>query len=346
MTARTFQRAGYATLGVYSPAQVCAVDLSDNTNLWGPAPSAVTAIRETSENISRYPSSYSENLVTALSEYLDVLAECVVTGCGSDDILDSAIRAFVEPGGVVAMCDPTFSMVPVFTALNSAIPRKIPFLAGGGLDVEALLSCDASLIYLCSPNNPTGSAISSVELDAILNRFDGVVILDEAYGEFCEASYTRSAANASNLIVTRTMSKAFGLAGIRVGCSVSNPSLASEISKSRGPYKVSIPSEAAAIAALANDVQWMRSCVANAKTSRESLKETLASLGFGTLPSSANFLLIPVADANAIAGKLADRGVGVRAFNNLTGIGDAIRVTVGPDQMMDLFLDAFRRAVA
>lgn len=346
MTARTFQRASYSTLGVYSPAQQCAVDLSDNTNLWGPAPSAVTAVREVGADISRYPSSYSGPLADSLSKYLGVPTECVVTGCGSDDVIDSAIRAFVEPGEVVAMCDPTFSMVPVFTTLNGAVPKKIPFLASGGLDVEALLSCGARLIYLCSPNNPTGSAISFEEIDAILDRFQGVVILDEAYAEFCDVSYTRRAAAAENLIVTRTMSKAFGLAGIRVGCSVSNPLLAAEISKSRGPYKISIPSEAAAIAALANDVQWMRSCVANTRTNRESVKQILGTLGFEALPSSANFLMIPVADAKAISDELAARGVGVRAFSNLTGIGDAIRITVGPDDMMDQFLGAFRRAVA
>ena len=348
MTARTFQRPGYTALDLYSGStqQDCALDLSDNTNLWGPAPSAVTAMQRVNSGIARYPSSYSSALVQALSNYLCVPSECIVTGCGSDDILDSAIRAFAEPADVVAMCDPTFSMVPVFTALNGAVPKKIPFLNSGQPDVESLLSCDASVIYLCSPNNPTGSVISSESIEEILDRFDGIVILDEAYAEFSDAGFTSRARAADNLVVTRTMSKAFGLAGIRVGYSISNPLLASEISKSRGPYKISVASEAAAVSALQNDVDWMRSAVAAAQANRKTLERKLATLGFEALPSQANFLLIPVSNAADVGETLAQNGVAVRAFRNLPGIGDAIRVTVGPSEMMERFMEAFEMAVA
>ncbi len=347
MTIGTFQRAGYEGIGLYSAIeQQCAVDLSDNTNLWGPAPSAVAAIRNSGDRISRYPASYSTSLVRALSEYLAVPAECIATGCGSDDVLDSAIRAFVEPGGVVAMCDPTFSMIPVFARLNGAVPVKIPFVDSGRLDVEALLSSRARLIYLCSPNNPTGSAVPPRQIDELLARFDGVVILDAAYAEFSDDPFTRMASTSDNLVVTRTMSKAFGLAGIRVGYSVSSPALAAEILKSRGPYKISSSSELAAVAALENDIAWMRSCVEQTQANRNSLEQRLESLGFQALASSANFLMIPVAHATSVAGKLASLGVGVRAFSDLAGIGDAIRVTIGPEKMMESFVNAFVQAVA
>lgn len=347
MSGRTFQRRGYSALELYSPSiGQCEIDLSDNTNLWGPAPSAIEAIRNVSANISRYPSSYSPKLVRALGGYLGVRAESIVTGCGSDDILDSAIRAFVEPGEVVAMCDPTFSMLPVFTTLNGAVPVKVPFLKSGDIDVEGLLSCDARIIYLCSPNNPTGSAIRAIQVNEIAARFGGVVILDEAYAEFSEESFTVSAPASDNLIVTRTMSKAFGLAGVRVGCSVSNPALAGEISKSRGPYKISVGSEAAAIAALENDLDWMRTCVADSRANRESLRRKLATVGYEAVPSQANFLLIPVLNAKDIGDKLARLGVAVRSFGNLKGIGDAIRVTVGTDEMMNTFFDSFKKVVS
>lgn len=347
MSAPKFQRAGYERVQLYSPADLqCTVDLSDNTNLWGPAPSAVDAIRKVDQRISRYPSSYSRSLAEAFSSYLGVAPEYIVTGCGSDDILDSAIRAFAEPGDVVAMCDPTFSMLSVFTTLNGAVPVKIPFLESRIIDAEALLSSGARIIYLCSPNNPTGSVIPAAQIEDILARFDGIVILDEAYAEFVGESFASVAPARDNLIVTRTMSKAFGLAGIRVGCSISNPSLAAEISKSRGPYKVSQSSEAAAIAALENDVDWMRSCVIEANANRETLAQRLDTIGFPAIPSRANFLLVPVADAVAVGDKFAARGIAVRAFRGLQGIGDAIRVTVGPSEVMTTFLAAFPECVA
>lgn len=347
MTVRTFQRAGYEGIGLYSAIeQQCAVDLSDNTNLWGPAPSAIAAIRSSGERIARYPAAYSTSLVRAFSEYLAVPPECIATGCGSDDVLDSAIRAFVEPGGVVAMCDPTFSMIPVFTRLNGAVPVKIPFVESGRLDVEALLSSRARLIYLCSPNNPTGSVVRPEQIEDLLARFDGVVILDAAYAEFSDDPFTAMASTRDNLVVTRTMSKAFGLAGIRVGYSVSSPALAAEISKSRGPYKISSSSESAAVAAIENDIAWMRSCVEEMQANRNSLGQKLESLGFQALASSANFLMIPVANATSVGEKLASLGVGVRAFSDLAGIGDAIRVTIGPEKMMERFVDAFVQAVA
>ena len=346
MTARTFNRRAYSALEVYSPpAQGFAVDLSDNTNLWGPPPSAVLAVREMSpERMARYPASYSAELAQALAGYVEVPADCVVVGCGSDDIIDSAIRAFAEPGSVVAMCDPTFSMASVFVTLNGARPVRVPFLPRGEIDVDGLLSSNPDIVYLCSPNNPTGSVISVAQITELMSRFNGLVILDEAYAEFAGTSLATRAAGSDNLIVTRTLSKAFGLAGMRVGYSICAPALAVEIAKSRGPYKVTAASEGAALQAVTQDVRWMRACVDETSFNRGRLVLSLKERGYMPIQSFGNFLLIPVPDSRALEEQLGNRGVSVRAFKNLPEIGDAIRVTVGPTRMMDAFLAALDEA--
>lgn len=319
----------------------CDVDLSDNTNLFGAPPAAERELaRSGREDISRYPGLHTRRLREALSDYAGVHADEIVTGCGSDDVIDSAVRAFAEPGESLAFSDPTFTMIPVFARVNGLVPMPVPFTSALDIDPDALLATEARIIYVCSPNNPTGAVASRAAIDRVIERAPGIVILDEAYAEFSGDGRIADAPHHDRLLVTRTLSKAFGMAGFRIGYGTGSASLVREIAKVRGPYKENAPGERAAACAVTEDVAWMRECVTRAVESRERLAAALRVNGFRPFASSANFVLVPMADSVRIARLAREHGVALRAYEALRGIGDAIRITVGPWPAMERALDA------
>lgn len=339
-------RSGFDRLSLYGEhVAVCSTDLSDNTNLWGTPPAAERVLRSiSSSDVRRYPSAYTSDLKAALAAYVGVEPAMIVTGCGSDNILDCAIRAFGNPGGSLACCDPTFTMIPVFAQLNGLNTRLCRFDSKGDISVDELLSSEADIIYICSPNNPTGASASLDRIETIATSFRGLVIIDQAYAEYSSTSLTPLVTRHPNLLITRTMSKVFGMAGLRIGYGVGNPAVVREIEKSRGPYMVGATAQAAAMAALAEDLPWISNVISETLANRARLVSELETLGYKPLSSDANFVLIPVTDESHIVRNLLDNGVGVRSFANLAGIGGAIRVTIGPWEMMQQFLDALGRS--
>ena len=344
MSPHTIARPSYRALSVYtSGVAPCEVDLSDNTNLFGTPPAALAAVRASgAEQLTRYPTLYGEDLKVAAAAYLGVAPDEIVTGCGSDHVLDAAIRALAEPGDTLAYPNPTFSIIPAFATLNGLVPVPVPLREDHDLDADGLLATGARIIYLCSPNNPTGTLARPETIERVLERTPGVVILDEAYGEFVDRSWARAAGAHGRLLVTRTMSKAFGLAGLRVGYGVGAPALVTEVEKSRGPYTVTAPAERAAVAALREDVAWMRERVREAIDARERLVAALGAMGLAALPSAANFVFVPMAEPRRVSDALAARGVAVRGFSHLAGIGGGLRVTVGPWPMMERLVEGLR----
>lgn len=314
----------------------CDVDLSDNTNLFGAPPAAIRELAAAGhEDVARYPGVHTRRLREALATYAGVRVDEVITGCGSDDVIDSAVRAFAEPGEALAYSDPTFSMIPVFAKVNGLVPVPVPFADDSDIDADALLATNARIIYVCSPNNPTGSLASRRALDRILAHAPGIVILDEAYAEFSGAGCVADAPTHGRFLITRTLSKAFGMAGLRIGYGTANAALVREIEKVRGPYKENTPGERAAACAVQEDVDWMREHATRAVANRDRFTTALRANGFRPLPSAANFVLIPVPAAAAIAAAMRDRGVAVRPYPALPRIGDALRITVGPWPLME-----------
>lgn len=348
-------RSAYRAVELYDPArQPTPVDLSDNTNLFGPCPAAAkTLARAPRDALTRYPSVYADRLKAQVAARHGVDPGNVATGCGSDDLLDSVFRAFGEPGDAVAYPDPTFGMVPIFGRMNALRPLPVPPRVGTDPDVEALIATRARLTYLCRPNNPTGSSLPRNLVERLEAALLGLLVLDEAYADFAGDDMTRWAAMSRRTLSVRTFSKAFGLAGLRVGYAVGPAALIREVEKSRGPYKVSGPAEAAALAALREDGAWADGIVARVGENRERLAEALGRRGLVPLPGRANFLLVPLPEdlrpegARQVAERLRGRGVAVRPFPDVPGVGDALRVTVGPWEQMETFLmalDAVRRA--
>jgi histidinol-phosphate aminotransferase len=349
-TVRRIGARRFEGMKAYDPRrEPCAVDLSDNTNLWGAPPAAARALRDFAESeITRYPAVYAGRLKDALAEYAGVRSEEIVTGCGSDDVLDSALRALAEPGESVAMAEPTFAMASIFARMNGLEVRGVRLTDSLGLDADALLATGARVIYICSPNNPTGNAFERESIDRVIRAAPGVVILDEAYAEFMGEGFLRSAPSYENLLVVRTLSKAFGLAGARVGYAAGSEALVSEVEKSRGPYKVSAQAERAALAALREDRDWIAGRIDEVRANRDRFVAALARLGLAPLASDANFVLVPVRDAAALSLILRRHdgsGVAVRPFVALPGIGDAVRITIGPWRMMEAALSSLEEAI-
>ena len=338
-------RAAYERLTLYDPQRAPVdLDLTDNTNLWGMPPAAERALRETAvASITRYPSLYASDLKRALADYAGVDADMIVTGCGSDDILDSAFRAFANPGDLVASSDPSFAMIPIFAQMNALRWQAVAELPGAPMpqpDIDALLGTNARIIYLCSPNNPTGALVTRDRIEQAVRDTQGVVIIDEAYAEFAGVSSTDLVSQSDRVLIVRTLSKAFGLAGLRVGYAIGQPSAVMEVEKSRGPYKVNAIAEQVAVTALRRDRAWVDEHVRLAIELRERLAEALRALGLAPMPSAANFLCVPITGAVEIGQTLRARGVAVRPFPALPHVGDALRISVGPWPVMSRLLDA------
>ncbi|HEX6059803.1 MAG TPA: histidinol-phosphate transaminase [Gemmatimonadaceae bacterium] len=336
-------------LSLYSTDRAPAeVPLADNTNAWGMPPAAARALAAAGAAGSSYPSPYGEALKEALAGRLAVPVDALVTGCGSDDVLFSAMRAFGAPGARIAFTVPTFSMVPVFARVNGLEPVPVPPGAGLVPDADALLATGAEIVYLCSPNNPTGTVVPPDTLRRVLERAAGLVIVDEAYVEFAGESLATRAPSLGNVLVARTLSKAFGLAGLRVGYGVGAPALVEAVEKARGPYKVNALGERAAVAALTEGGAWVEEHVALAVEARERLAERLRGLGLAPLPSAANFLLVPVPAAPGaveLARRMRVQGVAVRPFAALPVVGDALRISVGPWPLVERAVAALARAM-
>jgi len=355
-------REGMGALPLYAPdAAKCTVDLSDNTNLWGAPPAALRALREAPvDSLSRYPTLYSEPLREALVEYVGLASEpdvAVVTGCGSDDVLDSTMRAFGGNGDAIAFSAPTFSMIPVLARLNGLTPLAIPFADGFDLDAQRLVDAGAKITYLCAPNNPTATPVSRAAVEYVAANAAGIVLIDEAYAEFAPGVFTDLLAGNDRIVVARTFSKAFGLAGLRVGYGVGASSVVRLIERARGPYKVNTLAERAVLAALAptaDGLGWVREHVALAIENRARLIAELSTMGFVALPSAANFIMVPTPRAAELFRALSSRGVLIRAFTAMPRDlpvlaecnGTALRISVGPWEMMEVLLSALREVMA
>jgi histidinol-phosphate aminotransferase len=344
-----FPRPDYAALSRYVPDRIpVEIDLSDNTNLWGAHPAALQVVREAAgDDVARYPSPYADELRAAAAARFGVAPDQVATGTGSDGVLDALWRAVAEHGGTIVWPGPTFSMIPPLCTMNGRTGVEVPW-AEALADPATLLAADPVLIYVCRPNNPSGVQPSRDWCEALLEAVgtDGpVVVFDEAYAEYAGETLIERVLTHPRALVTRTLSKAYGLAGLRVGLGLGSADLIGEIEKSRGPYMVGRLVERVAVAALRDDSGWLDDCVAETVANRERLAAELQSRGHAPLPSQANFLFIPMPEgtAKARSDALRTHGVSVRPFVGVAAAdpGDGLRVSIGPWPMMQRFLSAW-----
>jgi histidinol-phosphate aminotransferase len=326
-----FVRKDVRQMRAYEEEPQGGLDLMANTNLFGPNPAIERALAKMRpDRLSEYPSLTSLSLREAVARKLGVSPGMVVTGNGSNEIIDEICRTFCEPGERVAFHVPTFSMIPAFVRINHGAGVGVPLGPDWSFDPEALAAADGKVTFVVRPNNPTGNAFPRKDVERLLERARGIVVVDEAYIEFLGGESFVKEVKAGNdaLIVLRTLSKAHGIAGLRVGYGVMSEALAEELTKVRGPFRLDALAEAVGAHALADD-RYVGSVVEGVRAERPNLKRMLEERGFHVFRSDANFLLTrPPVDAQALAAKLGEVGVWVREFSG--ELSPYLRITVGP----------------
>lgn len=295
---------------------------------------------------NRYPDPMQWQIKERISSLKGVRKESILLGNGSDEPIDLMIRAFCEPGvdNIVAI-DPTYGMYQVSADINNVEYRKVKLSDDFEMDAEKLLAAtdtNTKLIYLCSPNNPTGNELNRSEIYKVLHRFEGMVIVDEAYIDFStEPSLLLDLATFPNLVILQTFSKAWGSAGIRLGMAFSSPQVISVLNKIKYPYNINKLTQERALQILENSAQ-VKEWVAVLLRERNRMAEIIKNLPSvkKLYPSDANFLLLRVNDANAAYAYLVSRGVIVRNRNTVSLCQGCLRVTVGTPEENNVFIEA------
>ncbi len=316
--------------------------LDQNTNLQGINP-AVAQVNAARLNVAQYPSRDADQLLAALAEFHGLAAENFVAGNGGDELLDLLVKAFGEPGSVLAAPWPSYGLYPHYAKASGL--RFVPVATKKGfaaLDVEGLVATKARMVWVANPNNPTGARYPSGEVERLVNESDGVVLVDEAYIEYAglRHSLLPRVEEFDNLVVLRTMSKAYGLAGLRIGYLAANAELTSRLRLAKPPFNVNVYSEQVAIAAL-DGQEWVDASVKANNVERPRLAHALEGLGFRVHPSDANFLLTdPPLDAAELRLALQAKGILARTFAGQAGLERCIRFTVGKAEHTDQLLRA------
>src|SRR3984957_15079530 len=318
------------------------VKLNTNENPYPPSPRVLEAIRAVPAHaLQRYPRPMADEFRVAASRVLGVPVDAILAGNGSDDILTIATRTFLAPGDALAYPEPTYSLYPVLAKLQDARIVTVPWAPGGSLPIEALAATGARAIYLANPNAPSGTRVPVSAVEALARAFDGVVLVDEAYVDFADEHCLDLALRLPNVVVSRTLSKAYSLAGLRFGFAVTRPALVREMAKVKDSYNCDAVSITAAAAAI-TDQDYARGTWAKIRTERERLTRALEGIGWSVLPSQANFVLagVPVARGAAqVHSALKARGVLVRYFD-LPGLDDKLRINVGNPDDTDALMSA------
>jgi histidinol-phosphate aminotransferase len=294
---------------------------------------------------SRYPDPFQSELKTKLSQIKGISADRIFTGNGSDEIIDLLIRAFCEPGrDSILLPEPTYGMYEVCARINDVSVIKVLLKQDFSLDPEAIIrEADAGtkIIFICSPNNPTSNSFDEKDIIRILRGFSGIVVIDEAYIDFAShTGFLKYPGNYPNLVILQTLSKAWGMAGIRLGMGFGDPELINILNRIKYPYNVSMLTQRAALEMLDRRVEmemWVKSILGH----RRFLEENLRNLSFvkEVHPSDANFLLVRVSDPESICKWLASSKLIVRSRSKMPLCEDCIRITVGTEIENKMLID-------
>ena len=331
------------------PADI--VKLASNENPLGPSPLALEAIRACLPDLARYPDGNGFVLKTALAQQYGVQSEQVVLGNGSNDVLEFAARAFLKPGDSAVYSQHAFAVYPLVVQAVGARGIEVP-AADFGNDPQALLQAieaDTRLLFIANPNNPTGTLILPDALQALIEQVprNVLVLLDEAYYEYLTPHVAPKSiawlAHFPNLLIARTFSKAYGLAGLRVGFGLAHPNVIGMLNRVRQPFNVSSVAQVAAVAALGDHAHLQRSVALN-KAGMQQICQGLQRLGLSYIPSFGNFLSFRIGGATALYQRLLKRGVIVRPVASY-GMPEYLRVSIGLETENDKFLSALTSAI-
>ena len=336
------QMAGY-TPG-FQPKQADAVKLNTNENPWPASPNVLEAIGDlTAENLQKYPEATGDTFRNAAAAVLGIESENIICTNGGDDLLTLCFRAFCDAGRPVAYAQPTYSLYPVLAQIQDCEPIEIQRDADGSLDELARIN--APLTIVCNPNAPTCEMLSIDSLAQLAEKLTGVLLIDEAYVDFADDNGIRLIKDFDNVIILRSMSKGYSLAGLRFGFGVAQKPLIDGLMKIKDSYNADVVALTAATAAI-SDQPYLKSNVEKIKSERDRLTQQLRQMGFEVPDSQTNFILVQSREKNAedIHEKLKQKNIYIRYFA-LPGLGDKLRITIGTPQQNDKLLAALTEII-
>ena len=320
--------------GEQPPIGSSVIKLNTNENPYPASPAALAVLRDLDpERLRRYSDPAATELRRAAAAVYGVDIDWIIAGNGSDDLLAMVVLACAGPGSKVAYAMPTYVLYRTLAQMVDAPIVEVPYDDDFNLPVDALLAEQAAVTFVATPNSPSGTPAPIASLERLAAGLKGLLVIDEAYVDFAEADAMPLVRRFENVLVLRTLSKGYSLAGLRVGLGVGNPTLLEGLNKVKDSYNVgSIPAMMAA-AALA-DQPYKNACAARVKASRARLSGELAGLGFRVWPSQSNFVLAqvpPGSQAKSLYMGLKERGILIRYFNE-PRLDDKLRISVGTDE--------------
>ena len=319
------------------------IKLNTNENPYPPSPAALEALCALDADLlRRYPHPMAERFRRTAAGVLGVDREWVLAGNGSDDLLTMICRACLEPGRNAACPVPTYVLYETLTAIQNAEAVEVPSNEDYDLPVDGLLAAAAAVTFIASPNSPSGTVAARGDLERLADGLDGVLVIDEAYVDFADANALDMVRTFDNVIVLRTLSKSYSLAGLRLGFGVAQPPLLDGLIKVKDSYNVDAVACTVGAAAM-NDQAHMLANAARICASRAAATTGLEAMGFRVWPSQANFLLTrpPAGDAERIYEALKAAGILVRYFKQ-PRLDDKLRITVGTDEQNAALLGALK----
>jgi histidinol-phosphate aminotransferase len=323
------------------------IKLGSNENALGPSPRAVEAIKRHLSEISVYPSPGYGDLKDALARYAGCSDERIIVGNGSDDLLNTLLRYLLVPGDQAVIPVPTYSYYEVIVEAGHGTCVYVDRAADFSIDVDAIIGAlteRTKIVFLCAPNNPTGNAIEKAALKRLLRSTEALIVLDEAYAEFASESHIDLVNHFDNLMVSRTFSKAFGLAGLRLGYAVLDEELAHSYDRLMLAFSVNQLAVKGGIAAL-SDRTFLERTVSMVEKGRQYIREKLP---LKTYPSEANFVFVDAAPYNSreLSEYLLRRGIIIRNCDTFRGCSSShLRITVGQPWQNTALIDAINEFV-
>jgi len=308
------------------------IKLNTNENPYPPSAKVYAALRSAiNPSLRLYPEPLSDSLRSAAAAVYGVKPENIIAGNGSDEILSMLLRCFVGPQDRVAFPVPTYSLYDTLVEIQDGVSVRVEYAADFSLP-QTLAGKDAALTFLCNPNAPSGTLVSLTEIAKLAGAVSGILVVDEAYVDFAEsegASAIPLIRQFANLVVMRTFSKSFSLAGMRIGLAFASEEIIAGMIKVKDSYNLNRLSMIAATAAL-NDMAWMKRNAGRIQGSRKTLSRALTGLGYHVYPSHANFVLArkPEENLKPVYEELKRRKILVRYFDT-PGLQDCLRITVG-----------------
>jgi histidinol-phosphate aminotransferase len=324
------------------------IKLNTNENPYPPSPDAISVLRNLdAELLRRYPDPFAREFCQAVSEVLDIPTDWIVVGNGSDELLNILVRACAE-GDLrrVVYPIPTYVLYPTISAMQPATTVEIPYPADWTLPIEDLVAAKGALTLIASPNSPSGHIVPLADLRTLASQLEGVLAIDEAYVDFAPDSALSLVREFDNVIILRTLSKGYSLAGLRMGFGIANPKLLVGLFKVKDSYNIDAIANLVGAAAMRDRV-YKNNCADLVKGSRAQLAIELQQLGLKVGESHGNFLLATLLDGRAeqLYLGLKERGILVRYFNR-SGLQDKLRITVGTPAQNHLLIQALAKLLS